>query len=313
MAKDAPTLAQVEPERQPTEPDKETVPPEAAEDQPPAEEDQPPVEEPAAEERPPAARQRWKVPFAVGIGAGVVGLSLLVGLVTWNISRAHHPHPAQASGSRPAAATHPVPDADGCRWWAANPATKQYQRNVGIPPHSRTHRTGTRTMSISTNHGPILVKLDAGRTPCTVASFTFLAGRHFFDETGCHRLVTDEIYLLQCGDPSGTGRGGPSYAFADELAGTRPLLRPSGTPGLVVYPRGTVALANSGKDANGSQFFIVYKDSPIPPAFTPFGTVMAGMGVVDEAAAAGDDGAYAPDPGGGHPRLPITISTLSVS
>jgi peptidyl-prolyl cis-trans isomerase B (cyclophilin B) len=326
----------VEPEPRTTEPDEETetqtVPAPAAEDRPPsgdqppsgdppAAEDQPPSgDQPAAEEqeqppvegqppaKEPAAGQRWKAPVMLGLAAVVLVLSLLVGVVTWNLSRSHHPHSAQASGSR-AAAT-PVFDADGCRWWAADPATRRYQRSVGIPPHSRARRIATRTMTISTALGPILVKVDERKTPCTVASFTFLAGRHFFDNTSCHRLVTEGIYILQCGDPSGTGLGGPAYVFADELSRTDPL--PPAPDGDVVYPRGTVALANSGRDTNGSQFFIVYKDSPIPPDYTPFGTVMAGMGVVDDVAAAGDDGAYAPDPGGGHPKLPLTITSLTV-
>jgi len=309
VVNDAPTLTRMEPEPQPAEE-------QPAEPQP--TEEQPAEETPsaaAAEDEPAAVEdrhlQRWRVPVTVGLGVAVLALSLLVGLLTWNFSRGHHPPASQASGTRPAGA-HPAADADGCRWWLADPASKPYQRSVGIPPHSRTHRTGTRTMTITTNHGAILVKIDAARTPCTVASFTFLASRHFFDGTGCHRLVTDQLYLLQCGDPSGTGRGGPGYAFADELDRTRPLPKASGGHGLAIYPRGTVALANSGKDTNGSQFFIVYRDSPIPPTFTPFGTVMAGMWVLDEVAAAGDDGAYTPDPGGGHPKSPVTISSVTV-
>jgi peptidyl-prolyl cis-trans isomerase B (cyclophilin B) len=292
VANDALTLTRMEPEEQPSVEAEQPAPPD--------------------EEQPARPLERWRVPITLGLGVVVIVLSLLVGLVTWNFSRGHHPPAAQASGSGPPA-VHPVPDADGCRWWLADPATRQYQHDVGIPPHSRTHRTGTRTMTIVTNHGPIQVNVDAGRTPCTVASFTFLASRHFFDKTGCHRLVTDQLYLLQCGDPSGTGRGGPGYAFADELSRTGPLPPAPGRTGWVIYPRGTVALANSGKDTNGSQFFIVYRDSPIPPTFTPFGTVTAGMGVLDEVAAAGDDGAYAPDPGGGHPRSPVDIATVTIS
>src|SRR6266498_3513343 len=184
---------------------------------------------------------------------------------------------------------------------------------MGIPPHSRAHRIGMRTMTITPNRGTVAVRVNARKTPCTVASFSYLASRHFFDGTSCHRLVTEGIYLLQCGDPSGTGRGGPTYVFADELTRTDPLPRASGADGLVTYPRGTVALANSGKDTNGSQFFIVYRDSPIPPQYTPFGTVQSGMEVLDAEARAGDDEAYTPDPGGGHPKLPLTITTLTVS
>jgi peptidyl-prolyl cis-trans isomerase B (cyclophilin B) len=153
--------------------------------------------------------------------------------------------------------------------------------------------------------------MDADLTPCTVASFTHLGVRHFYDNTACHRLVTEGIYILQCGDPTGTGRGGPTYVFADESTRTPPLPHASG-PGLVTYPRGTVALANFGRNTNGSQFFVVYKDSAIPPGYTPFGVVSTGMEVIDQVAAAGDDGAFTPDPGGGHPKLPLVIQSLTV-
>jgi len=280
-------------EPRPTEPDEEeTVTP--------AEESRP-VDERAA------APTRRNVVVGAALLAAVLVLSVLAGVGTWGMSRANHDRPA------PSASPHTVYDADGCRWWAADPAAQPYEHNVGIPPHSRAHRIGMRTMTITTNRGTVAVRVNARKTPCTVASFSYLASRHFFDGTPCHRLVTEGIYLLQCGDPSGTGRGGPTYVFADELTRTDPLPRASGADGLVTYPRGTVALANSGKDTNGSQFFIVYRDSPIPPQYTPFGTVQSGMEVLDAEARAGDDEAYTPDPGGGHPKLPLTITTLTVS
>jgi peptidyl-prolyl cis-trans isomerase B (cyclophilin B) len=252
---------------------------------------------------------RRRTVIMVGLVAAGLAVSLLVGVATFAISRTRH------GGSAHAGSVSPVriaADADGCHWWTADPATKANQRNVGAPPPSPARRVGHRTMTVTTNRGPIEIRIDAVQTPCTVASFTHLAVRHFYDNTACHRLVTDGIYVLQCGDPSGTGRGGPTYVFADEEARIPPLPHASGPGGLVVYPRGTVALANFGKNTNGSQFFVVYKDSPIPPGFTPFGVVSAGMGVVDEVAAAGDDGAFAPDPGGGHPKLPLVIQSLTV-
>src|SRR2546430_242150 len=125
-------------------------------------------------------------------------------------------------------------------------------------------------MTTTTDLGAITVRLDPADAPCTVASFAYLAGRKFFDGTRCHRLVTSGIYVLQCGDPSGTGAGGPGYTYPDEnLSGTR------GT-----YPAGTVAMANAGPNTNGSQFFIVYQDSPLPPRYTPFGNVTVGLDLV---------------------------------
>ncbi|OLB76634.1 MAG: hypothetical protein AUI14_18095 [Actinobacteria bacterium 13_2_20CM_2_71_6] len=253
--------------------------------------------------------QRRNLAIALGVGAVGLVLVLLVVTMAWGVSRATRSHPAH--GSAPANRSTPT-DANGCVWRPADPTTKVDQRDVGTPPSSPVRRIGYRTMTVSTNRGALTVRMDARLTPCTVASFSYLAGRHFFDKTSCHRLVTDGIYVLQCGDPSGTDVGGPTYVFPDEIARTVPFPRASGD-GLVTYPRGTVALANSGKDTNGSQFFIVYRDSPIPPSYTPFGVVTKGLSVLDKVARAGDDGAYAPDPGGGHPKLPVVITSLTVS
>ncbi|MQY31409.1 peptidylprolyl isomerase [Nocardia aurantia] len=129
--------------------------------------------------------------------------------------------------------------------------------------------------TLQTNCGPITVALDATNAPHTVNSFVFLAGQQYFDHSRCHRLTTQGIYVLQCGDPTGTGRGGPGYRFQDEnLAGA-------------VYPAGTVAMANSGPNSNGSQFFLVYKDSQLPANYTPFGRITAGMDVLQNIAGGG--------------------------
>src|SRR5206468_9944566 len=128
---------------------------------------------------------------------------------------------------------------------------------------------------------------------------------------------------LRCADPSGTGQGGPAYKFPDEYkpappdqpaptdsAVPTPSPSPAQTPPL--YPRGVLAMANSGADTNGSQFFIVYKDSPLPANYTLFGTVTKGLDVVDKIAAAGSDGAFDPNPGGGHPKTDVVIQSLTV-
>ena len=123
----------------------------------------------------------------------------------------------------------------------------------------------TYTATLATNCGPITLTLDAAAAPHTVNSFVFLAGEKYFDHTKCHRLTTRGLYVLQCGDPTGTGMGGPGYEFADEnLDGA-------------VYPAGTVAMANAGPGTNGSQFFLVYRDAQLPPSYTPFGKITGGM------------------------------------
>ena len=126
------------------------------------------------------------------------------------------------------------------------------------------------------------------QAPCTTFSFRFLASRGYFNKTHCHRLTTQGIFVLQCGDPTGTGAGGPGYEFNDEnLAGA-------------TYPAGTVAMANAGPNTNGSQFFFTWQNTTLAPAYTPFGTVIGGMDVLQKIAAAGDDSQNGP--GDGYPQ-----------
>ncbi|MBN0045545.1 peptidylprolyl isomerase [Streptomyces actuosus] len=138
------------------------------------------------------------------------------------------------------------------------------------------------TMKLETTCGDIGIALKASAAPHTVNSFDFLAGKGFFDHTKCHRLTDSGIYVLQCGDPTGTGTGGPGYTIPDEN------LKDSSLKGNV-YPAGTVAMANKSQPhTGGSQFFLVYEDSQLPPSYTPFGTVSKeGMTVLKKIAAAG--------------------------
>ena len=109
---------------------------------------------------------------------------------------------------------------------------------------------------------------------------SFLAGKKYFDQTECHRLTTVGFFVLQCGDPTATGTGGPGFKFKDENL-------PKGPSSANVYKAGTVAMANSGPDTNGSQFFIVYKDSPLPPSYSVWGQVVAGLPIVKTISEAG--------------------------
>ncbi|MGW1806767.1 peptidylprolyl isomerase [Streptomyces sp. NPDC002078] len=163
------------------------------------------------------------------------------------------------------------------------------------------------TMKLATTCGDIDIALKTAAAPHTVNSFDFLAGKGYFDHTKCHRLVTSGIYVLQCGDPQGTGMGGPGYTLPDEN------LKDTSLKGNT-YPAGTVAMANTGqKHTGGSQFFLVYKDSPLPPSYTPFGTVSdAGMKVLQKIAAAG---AQAADPTSGNtaPNATVVINKATVT
>lgn len=178
------------------------------------------------------------------------------------------------------------------------PAGQEAARDVD-PPADTAAYTGQVAVTIETSAGDIPVTLDADQAPCTVNSFTSLASQGFYDDTECHRLTTAGIFVLQCGDPTGTGTGGPGYSFPDELSGTE------------TYSPGTLAMANAGPDTNGSQFFLVYEQSPLPPAYTVFGTVSEeGLQVVQQIAAEGSDDGNAP--GDGKPKTQVDIEFVEV-
>ncbi|XRQ06939.1 protein kinase domain-containing protein [Actinomadura welshii] len=167
-------------------------------------------------------------------------------------------------------------------------------KDVGTPPSAPASRPARAT--IEANVGTLVLELDAAKAPCAVNSLAFLAGRDFYDSTSCHRLTSDPtLKVLQCGDPSGTGTGGPGYQFANENTdGAR-------------YTRGTVAMANAGPDTNGSQFFILYDDAPnLPGSYPVIGRVTSGMDVVDKVAEAGTDNG-SPD---GEPKQKVTIADV---
>lgn len=157
--------------------------------------------------------------------------------------------------------------------------------------------SGSISYDLKMTEGTVRIALDPVRAPCTVHSFVSLADQGYFDDTGCHRLVDSGIFLFQCGDPTGTGKGGPGYTFADELDGTES------------YTKGVIAMANGGPNANGSQFLLIYRDSSAmndKPGYTIFGAVdPAGIGILERMAAEGQDGSN-PD-GGGRPNNPSEI------
>ncbi|MEU6218034.1 peptidylprolyl isomerase [Streptomyces sp. NPDC047022] len=163
------------------------------------------------------------------------------------------------------------------------------------------------TMKLSTTCGDIDFEMKTAAAPHTVNSFDFLAGQGFFDHTKCHRLTDQGIYVLQCGDPKGTGMGGPGYTIPDENLKDKSL---KGN----VYPAGTVAMANIGKPhTGGSQFFLVYQDSQLPPMYTPFGTISDdGMKVLKKIAA---QGAQPQDPTTGNtaPKANVVINKATVT
>jgi peptidyl-prolyl cis-trans isomerase B (cyclophilin B) len=169
---------------------------------------------------------------------------------------------------------------------------------AGLPPAQNVLTTGTQHAILQTSKGTIEADLLTSKAPCTVNSFVFLAQQKYYDNTACHRLVTSGIYVLQCGDPTATGSGGPGYTYPDEnLQGA-------------TYPAGTLAMANGGPGTNGSQFFLVYKQTQLPPSYTPFGKITKGLDIVEKVAAGGDDGSSSA--GGGKPKIAISLTKVTV-
>ena len=192
----------------------------------------------------------------------------------------------QATGQLPAFAPPADLGAD-CQYPASpEPASKQVN-----PPRTGKVPTDPAQVSASmaTNQGNIGLQLDNGKAPCTVNSFASLAQQGYFNDTPCHRLTTTEkLSVLQCGDPTGVGTGGPGYQFANEYPTNQYQPDDPALQEPVVYPRGTLAMANAGTGTNGSQFFLVYRDSELPPNYIVFGTVdETGLATLDKIAEAG--------------------------
>lgn len=245
--------------------------------------------------------RRWRV------AAIVIAVLVVAGALTWLVLTAADADvdttasPSAASTATPTptpdAADEPEPEdslevADG---WGASPA----------PPDPAYAEGRTWEAVIETNQGPITMELHGDAAPQAVASFIALAGDGFFANTDCHRLVTAGIYVLQCGDPMGTGTGGPSYRYG-------PI---ENAPDDDVYPAGTVAMARQGGNAEsmGSQFFLVYEDSTIPSdaagGYTVFGTITDGLAMVEQVAQAGTIAGTSD----GRPAVSVIIDEVSVS
>ncbi|PWW24594.1 peptidyl-prolyl cis-trans isomerase B (cyclophilin B) [Geodermatophilus normandii] len=230
-------------------------------------------------------------------GAGLAGALLALTACTSTVSGAASPVPGgtgDASGGGHAGTT-----TAACEWVAAR-SGNPYAVEVA-PPDDEVPAEGTAALRMTTSLGELVLTLDRAGAPCAAASMVHLAGLGFFDGSACHREVDSAgLQVLQCGDPTGTGAGGPTYAFPTEVDGSE------------TYPRGTIAMANSGQGLDGSQFFLVWGDSELPPDYTVVGTVDdAGLAVLDVVAANGNDGSLDPSPGGGAPTVPVTVTAMT--
>jgi cyclophilin family peptidyl-prolyl cis-trans isomerase len=251
----------------------------------------------------------------MGIVAALVAALVVAGVIllgTGVLGGDDDPDAGAAGSSSPAAgqdtaapgvAAAPSTNADGtvtCDYAPADPAGGEII-DVGTPPEpDAVSAEGSVELAMATNQGDLTLTLDRSIAPCSVHSFAFLAEQAFFDDTPCHRLTTSAtLSVLQCGDPTGSGSGGPSYRMAEEVTQE------------TTYPRGTVAMAKSAAPSStGSQFFLVYADSQLPPEYTVVGTIDdAGLEVLDAIGEAGVDG------GGedGAPAEAVTIESMTLA
>jgi peptidyl-prolyl cis-trans isomerase B (cyclophilin B) len=272
------------------------------------------------ERRAQQARRRRQLAIIGGLVTAVVVVAAAV-VTVWltNADKEHKHSQASAAGSSttPAAAgTAGVPGLPAFKPAADLGANCQYpaspeqaSKPVNRPRQGKVPTDPAQvSISMVTNQGNVGLLLANNESPCTVNSFVSLAQQKFFDNTQCHRLTASPTSsVLQCGDPGGDGTGGPGYQFANEYPTDQ---YPPDDPAAhdpVIYPRGTLAMANSGPNTNGSQFFMVYKDTQLPPEYTVFGKIQQdGLATLDKIAKGGIAG------GGldGAPATQVTIKSV---
>lgn len=179
---------------------------------------------------------------------------------------------------------------------SGQPPAKKVQKPPATPVAA-----GPVNVTIKTNFGDMTATLDGKTAPCAVNSFLSLSKQGYYDKTNCHRITSDKrgFHVLQCGDPTGTGRGDPGYRYAEELTGAEN------------YKVGSLALANTGQpSSSGAQFFINYDKTRLPPSYTQFGQLTpAGLKVAQKAAKAGVKGK--PDGYDGPPATKVTITGVT--
>ena len=234
--------------------------------------------------------QRRRRLLAIGSVVGVVVVVAAAVGIYVAVSSPDTPEPAAAAAGL-------------CTYAPEGQASRPVQSPDPNPP-----TTGTVDLTLQTSQGAIPLTLDRTTAPCAVNAVTSLAQQGFYDDTPCHRLTTGEgLKVLQCGDPSGSGSGGPGFRYAEEPPED---LAPSPLgQGASNYSRGLVAMAKTSEpDTTGSQFFLVYADSALPPQYTVVGRIgTPGLQVLDRVAAAGSEN------GDGAPNTPVEIQTVTVS
>ncbi len=242
------------------------------------------------------------------VTAIAVVVVLVLGTVGWVVvnQRSQSSDATAAAGASPAASAPASPSAAPSGSSApslscAEPvAPRPDDQSWSTAPQPSPLAQKPAAITLSTNCGDIVITTLPQAAPLTVASEVFLAEQGFYDKTSCHRLTTSGIYVLQCGDPKGDGTGGPGYAVPDENLPSESTAN---------YPAGTVAMANAGPGTAGSQFFIVYQDTTLPPGYTIWGEVTSGLDIVQALAGVGVSGGGSDGP----PGQPLSIETATVA
>jgi peptidyl-prolyl cis-trans isomerase B (cyclophilin B) len=225
----------------------------------------------------------------------ITAVIVVAGLAVGSVFLADRPAGTSASPTPTPSASATEP-ATHCTYTPSGTAARKVTLPPATPDYKATYRA-----TINTNRGAIVIDLLNSKATCTVNSFVHLADAGFYNNTPCPRLSSSASpYMIQCGDPTGTGYGGPGYEFESEnLTGA-------------TYPAGTMAMANSGSpDSNGSQFFLVYKNSEEPPDYTPFGEIVSGLNILQTVGKAG----YGPplsSAGGGKPKESVQIESVTI-
>ena len=247
-----------------------------------------------------AQRDRRATRVTVAITAVIVVAGLSVGgvlLAGKSSGTTTTPKATPSASASPTPSPTVAEPATHCVYTAAGTAA----RKVSLPSATPNYKA-TYTATMNTNRGAIVIDLLNSQATCTVNSFVHLAEAAFFNSTPCFRLSTSNgVYILQCGDPTGKGSGGPGYEFANEnLTGA-------------TYPAGTLAMANvsGAANSNGSQFFLVYKNSSLPPDYTPFGKIVSGLNIL-QTVAKGGYGKPLSSGGGGAPKEKVEIESVTI-
>lgn len=238
--------------------------------------------------------ERVKRNRVIGVGATVGVVVLVVGVIVFLATRGEEA-PASADGANKASDQ----PRNVCEYTEGGEPAKE----VKPPEDGEVPDSGTVDVTFASTAGDIEMTLDREKAPCTVNSMVSLIEQGYYDGTSCHRLGTEGLQMLQCGDPTGTGSGGPGYTVPDEF------------PETAEYQRGTVAMANTGQpNSGGGQFFMVYGEAQLPPQYTVFGQISEkGLKVLDKVAKAGIGKPGAAGDGTGEPKLAVKFKKVTVN